>query len=236
MELRLLTTESERRVFAERVVEARAKRGVGFADNQRSVLTKAHLAFAPLYGLFEENGEPPERMLSGFAMHDLATFPQTCPRPDLSHHPAWSVIECGELWSFSKGAGMVARRGAAIIAGLLQARAILVYPVVKPWDGTVSYAAAHFAKASEPIEFPYGAALDGTPIWVQPMVIEGESLQQMTERAFEAGFETWERHTIIRFENPLPIHPSLDRPAISLPTHLGDPGARPPEVIEASSH
>ncbi len=214
MELRLLTNEAERRIFAQRMVEARAKRGIGFTETKRSLLGKVHLAFAQLYGLFEHDGEPAERMLSGFSQHDLGSFPQTYPKPDMSHVPARSVIECGELWSFSKGAGLLARRGAAILAGLFQARAILVYPISQPWDGTVSYAETNFVRACDPVDWPYGQTLDGGKIWVQPMLLEGDNLQKLIHRVFEMGFETRQHHTILRFDNPLPIQPSLDRPAI----------------------
>jgi len=172
-----------------------------------------HMAFGELYALFEKEGEPIERAMSGFAMHDLETFPQSYPKPDLTHYPAWSVIECGELWSFSKGAGILARRGAAIIGGLRMARAMLVYPIAKPWDGTVSYTQTHFIKPCEPVAFPYGVSASGEPIWVQPMVLEGEALQDLTRKVFALGFETQKNHTIIRFENPIALKPSLDRPA-----------------------
>jgi hypothetical protein len=216
MELRVLSTESERRIFAQRMVEARAKRGIGFTETRRSLLGKVHLAFSQLWGLFEQNGEPPERMMSGFSMHDLASFPQTYPKPDMSHLPARAVLECGELWSFSKGAGLLARRGASIIAGLMQARAILVYPVSKPWDGTISYAETNFVKPCDEVEWPYGQTLEGGKIWVQPMLLEGDNLQKLIHWVFEMGFETAGRGTIIRFDNPLAFQPSLDRPAISL--------------------
>ncbi|HEY6421240.1 MAG TPA: hypothetical protein VIX59_19760 [Candidatus Binataceae bacterium] len=219
--------ESERRIFAARMVEARSKRGIGFTETRRSVLGKVHLAFSQLWGLFEENGEPPVRMMSGFSMHDLASFPQTYPKPDMSYLPARSVLECGELWSFSKGAGLLARRGASIIAGLMQIRAILVYPVSKPWDGTISYAATNFIKACDEVDWPYGQTLDGGKIWVQPMLLEGDNLQKLIHRVFEMGFETSGRGTIIRFENPLAIQPSLDRPAIPVEPSTESPPPGP---------
>lgn len=214
MELRLLVGQDERLVFAQRMSEARAKRGIPFGETKRSLLGKVHLAFAQLYGLFERDDDPADRMISGFSQHDLASFPQTYPKPDVSHFRARSVIECGELWSFSKGAGLLARRGAAILAGLFQAQAILVYPVVKPWDGTVSYSETNFVKVCDPVDWPYGQTLDGGKIWVQPMLLEGDNLHKLIHRVFEMGFETCEQHTILRFDNPLPFQPSLDRPAI----------------------
>jgi hypothetical protein len=126
------------------------------------------------------------------------------------------VIECGELWSFSKGAGLLARRGAAVLAGLFQTQAILVYPVVKPWDGTISYSETNFVKVCDPVDWPYGQTLDGGKIWVQPMLLEGDNLAKLIHRVFEMGFETRDHHTVIRFDNPLPFQPSLDRPAITV--------------------
>jgi len=217
MELRLMKTESERRIFAQRMDEARSKHGVGFKETPRSALGRVHLFFAELYALFEHAGEPIERAMSGFAIHDLETFPQSYPRPDLTHYPAWSVMEGGELWSFSKGAGILARRGAAIICGLRMARAMLVYPIVKPWDGTISYTQTHFTKPCEPVVFPYGVSNTGEPIWVQPMVLEGDALQDLTRKVFALGFETLKDHNIIRFENPIALKPSLERPTIPVP-------------------
>src|SRR5262249_7057268 len=111
MELRLLCGEDERRVFESRMTEARAKHGVGFKEVPRLKLGEIHLRFGELYGLFEEENQPADRMMSGFALHDLESLPQSYPQPDLGRYPAWSVLECGELWSFSKGAGVLARRG-----------------------------------------------------------------------------------------------------------------------------
>ena len=59
MELRQLTSERERRIFFERMEEARAKRGAGFRERRRSSLAKIHLEYGLLYGLFEhDNGLP----------------------------------------------------------------------------------------------------------------------------------------------------------------------------------
>jgi len=216
MELRLLRTENERRVFAERMDAARAKRGVGFCENPHSLLARIHLTFATLYGLFEQPDEPVERMMSGFRMHDLAAIPQSFPRPDMTHLSANSVFECGELWSFSKGAGILARRGAMIVCGLLGAKAILVYPVVHPVDTTRSYLETNFVKVGEPVWFAFGQTLDGGKLLVQPMVLEGEALENLMRKVFALGFETRENHSVIRFENPIALKPSLDRPAFDI--------------------
>lgn len=223
MELRLLTIETERRIFAERMEAARAKRGVGFCENPHSLLAKIHLTFGRLYGLFECPNEPAERMISGFRMHDLAAIPQSFPRPDMTHLPARTVFECGELWSFSKGAGILARRGAMIVSGLLGARAILVYPVTHPVDTTGSYLETNFVKVGEPVWFAFGQTLDGGKLFVQPMVLEGEALEKLMRKVFALGFETRENHSVIRFENPIALKPSLDRPAFDISATIAEP-------------
>jgi len=215
MELRQLTTESERKVFGQRMEEARAKRGVGFRETRRSKVGKIHLEHGLLYGLFEHDEDRPEQMMSGFVMHDLASFPQSYPQPNLSHLPARSVLECGELWSFAKGAGLLARRGATILAGLMQIRAFLVYPTLDPWDQSASYAQSNFLKAGDPIVWPYCETNDGGPILVQPMVLEGEPLAKLLHHVFTLGFATSDSLRRVRFENPFPVEPTLSRPAIS---------------------
>ena len=60
---------------------------------------KIHLTFGNLYALFENDGDPAEKIIAGLVMHDLEMFPQTCPKPDLSHLPPRSVIQVSELWS-----------------------------------------------------------------------------------------------------------------------------------------
>ncbi|HXW83620.1 MAG TPA: hypothetical protein VEJ86_04395 [Candidatus Binataceae bacterium] len=216
MELRRLIDSEHRRLFGQRMSEARAKHGVGFTETPRSQLGRIHLAFAELYALYENDDDPVERMMSGFAMHDLASMPQSYPKPDLTYLRADHVLECGELWSFSKGAGVLARRGCTIVAGLRQIEAILVYPISRPWDGTKSYGETHFTKPCEEMPFPYGQTLDGEAIWVQPMVLEGAPLQALTLKVFELGFETRDQHQVIRFPNPIALRPSLEHPSIPL--------------------
>src|SRR5208283_2210740 len=123
-------------------------------ERPRSRLARIHLTFGNLYALFENDGDPAERMIAGLVMHDLEMFPQTCSKPDLSHLPPRSVLEVSELWS----------------------RAILAYLGVKPFDGTPFYRAGGFVNAGEPVEYPYLETLKGEAIWAQPMILEGESL------------------------------------------------------------
>jgi hypothetical protein len=201
MELRLLSTETERRIFAARTEQIRARHGVGFRERARSRLATIHLTFGNLYALFEHDGDPAERMIAGLAMHDLEMFPQTCARPDLSHLPPRSVLEVSELWSCAVGAGALARAGAAILAGLLDARAILAYLGVKPFDGTPFYRAVGFVDAGEPVEYPYLETTKGEAIWAQPMILAGESLEKLTRVFSQLIVETDDDHRVLRFRN-----------------------------------
>src|SRR5260370_38730982 len=98
MELRVLSTDAERRAFARRLVEARITRGAGFVETNRSLMGEVHVQFGRLYALFNEHGPAPTEMMAGFVAHDLATFSQSYPKPDLSHLPPDHRPASGELW------------------------------------------------------------------------------------------------------------------------------------------
>lgn len=180
MELRLLTTERERKIFGERLSQARANLGLRFKEKSRSQLAKIQLMFGNLYGLFEDDDDAPESMIAGLAMHDLEMFPQSCPKPDLSHLPPRAVLEMSDFWSLSKGAGMFVWCGAAIHGNLQDPRAVLVYLTTGPCERTDFYSSIGFAKAGEPIVYPYIETLEGKQIFVQPMLLEGKRMQRVT--------------------------------------------------------
>jgi hypothetical protein len=204
MELRQLTSENERRVFAKCLAEARATRGLGFKETARSQLGRVHLAFGNLYALYEREGDPPERMLAGFILHDLGALPQSYPKPDVSHYPSHSVLEGGELWSLSAGMGRVARNVGAAVAGLLQAKAILLYSLLKPIDLTSSYAQLGFVNACEPVKWPYIETLDGGEMWVQPLILEGARLEAYVRAGFEYLFNVSGDRRALRFNIDFP--------------------------------
>jgi len=204
MELRQLTSENERRAFAKCLAEARATRGLGFKETVRSQLGSTHLAFGNLYALYEREGDPPERMLAGFILHDLGALPQSYPKPDVSHFPSHSVLEGGELWSLSPGMGRVARNVGAAVAGLLQAKAILLYSILKPIDLTPSYAQLGFVNACEPVKWPYAETLDGGEIWVQPLILEGARLEAYVHAGFEYLFNVSGDRRALRFNVDFP--------------------------------
>ncbi len=188
MELRQLVSDHERQIFAHRLTEARATRGFGFRETPRSVIGRAHIQFGNLYALFEDEGAPAEQMVGGFITHDLATFPQSHPKPDVSHLPPRSVLEGGELWSLSRGSGRIAHHVAAAVAGLLQAKAIIVYPIIDPVDLTTPHLQLGFVHASERIKWPFIETTDGREIWIQPLILEGERLEQYIRAGFDFLF------------------------------------------------
>ena len=199
MELRQLTTDSERQIFAQRMAEARTTRGIGWSETSRSVLGKAHITYGNVYALFENEGEPTEQMMGGFIMHDLASFPQTLAKPDLSHLPPQSILEGSDLWSLSKGVGLLAGIMAAAVAGVSQAKAILVYPMLRPTDLSAFYYHLNFVKACEPLSWPYAKTVDGSDIWVQPMILEGEKLEEYVRGGFDFLFRSTDERHALRF-------------------------------------
>jgi hypothetical protein len=216
MELRQLITDCERRIFGECLAKARATRGVGFRETPESRFAMAHLMFGRVYAIFENDHEPVERMLGGFTVHDLATLPQSFPKPDLTHLPAHAVIEGSELWSLSRGTAGVARRIAPVIAGVLQVKAILLYPMVQPLDQTEPHLQVGFTCASEPMVSPYAQTLEGGPVWVQPMILQGEKLEAYVRWGFQSLFMSGGDRLTLRFDKPGVSRPAADRTQVSI--------------------
>jgi hypothetical protein len=186
--------------------------------------------FGNVYAIFENEGEPTERMVGGFIVHDLATLPQSFSKPDLSHLPPKSVIEGGELWSLSKGAAGIAKRIAPAIAGLLQAKAIILYPLIKPFDLTVPHARLNFVNACDPIQNPYGETLDGEELWVQPMILEGAKLDEYIRRGFDFFLRGDGDRQLLRF------NASLVTRASHLDTSKVAQEERPKDLLLVPSH
>jgi hypothetical protein len=202
MELRLLTTDIERRTFARRLSEVRMMRGAGFSETQRSLIGEVHLTFGNLYGLYDETELMPE-MIGGFAIHNLAMFSQSYAKPDLTHLPPESVIEGGELWTTTAGAGPILRNAGVILGGVLKAKALLVYPIFRPWN--LSGGFKYYQRVGEPIEWPYAQTLDGREIYVQAMVLEGVALAAALADVGQYGFEMLDGGKRLRFNTPLSI-------------------------------
>jgi hypothetical protein len=212
MEMRLLTTEGERDVFARRLADARARHGASFRDVGRtSGGNMLRLAAADIYALFEADYDPPERMIAGVALHDLQTFPQSCRLPDLSHYDADSVLECSDHWSLSRGAGMHAWRGIAVHVVQRDPRAVLVYLAVGRSDHAGFYAAMGFREAGAAVEYPYLEGPDNGRLWVQPMVLEGEAFARLTANVHRLKIETADNYRTIRFCGADRLRPALHR-------------------------
>lgn len=206
--MRLLKTPAERREFAVRLGRARGARKLGFCESPQSVLGEIHLTYGNIWALFDEDGPEPREMLGGFVSHNLAMFPQSYPRPDLTYLPPENVIECSELWALAPGAARIARHAGFILAGLLKARAILAYVMVKPRDTTSLYKT--FSRVGDPINWHYVKAFDGTDAWGQAMVLEGLALEMTVQVATAVSFESFDGECL-QFRNPFPISPRIGR-------------------------
>ncbi len=216
MELRQLTTDHERQIFAECLSKARATAGYGFRETARSRLGRAHLTFGNVYAIFENEGDPSERMAGGFIVHDLATLPQSFAQPDLSYLPPKSVIEGSELWALTRGAAGVAKRIAPAIAGLLQAKAVVLYPFIKPFDLTAPHAQLGFVNACDPIQYHFCETLEGEDLWVQPMVLQGEKLDEYIRRGFDYLLGGQRDRHVLRFDASLATtRPAAIEPAVA---------------------
>jgi hypothetical protein len=211
MEIRQLTTDNERRVFGECLARARATRGTAFREKARSRFGMAHLTFGNAYAIFENHRDAAAQMVAGFIVHDLVTLPQSFPKPDLSSLPPASVIEGCDLWSLSSGFGRIAAAGAAAVAGIIQAKAIIVYPLVDPVDLTAPYTQFKFDKAGEPLKAPYSETFDEGDMWVQPMILQGEKLAEYVRWGFDFLLNSGNDRLTLRFDKPAAASPRTDQ-------------------------
>lgn len=202
MEMRLLATNRELEIFTDRLAEARAKHGASFKDVER---TRAHnrtrLKASSIYALFETQSDPASAMIAGVALHDLEAFPQSCRKPDLSHLPPQSVLECSDHWSLSRGAGMHSWRGIAVQITHREPGAVLVYLAAGSFDHCGFYSAMGFVKAGEVVEHPYLEGPDDGKLWVQPMVLAGDALARLVGAVRMLAVDAIDDYRTIRFSN-----------------------------------
>jgi hypothetical protein len=212
MEMRLLTNQRERDIFAQRLAEARAKNGASFRDVGRTqVHNRVRLASSNLYALFEMEGDPAPRMVAGAAIHDLDAYPQSCHQPDLSHLPPRSVLECSDHWSLSRGAGMHSWRGIAVQLLHRDPSAVLVYLAAGSSDHCGFYSAMGFVKAGDIVEHPYLEGPDDGKLWVQPMILAGDALARMCAAVRTQPIDVLDDYRIIRFGNSDRLRPCSRR-------------------------
>ena len=228
MELHLLTTEDERKVFMEQLANARARRATGFQDTPATIAyNRNRLSLSDTYGLFRNAGDLPEQMIAGVALHDLETFPQSCTRPNLTHLPPRLVLECSDHWSLSCGAGILAWRGIALQVVHRAPRAVLIYLAVRGADHSGFYQAMGFAPAGDPIEYPHLERSDRERLLVQPMILEGSALARLTESVGALKFEAVDDFRVIRFEKSDRLRPAASLGS-TLVSHAGRRAERQP--------
>ena len=200
MEMRLLTNQRERDIFAQRLAEARAKNGASFRDVGRTQLhNRVRLESSNLYALFEGQGDPAPLMVAGAAIHDLEAYPQSCHQPDLSHLPPRSVLECSDHWSLSRGAGMHSWRGIAVQLLHRNPSAVLVYLAARASDHCGFYSAMGFVKAGDIVEHPYLEGPDNGKLWVQAMILTGDALELMCAAVRMQPIDELDDYRTIRF-------------------------------------
>jgi hypothetical protein len=215
MEMRLLTTEGERCVFARRLADARARHGASYRDaGPTHARNMVRLKAADFFALFETEHDPAESMTAGIVIHDLETFPQSCREPGLAHFAPRSVLECSDHWSLSRGAGMRAWRGIGGQIFQRNPRAVLVYLAVGSHDGF--YRAMGFVNAGAPVEYPYLEEPDQGLPWVQPKILQGEALAKLTSNVHRLKLETPDDYRTIRFENSDRLRPAANLHAASV--------------------
>ncbi len=202
MELRLLESDSERNTYRAGMLEARAARGGKFRETARSRVSEIQLTFARLYGIFDE--AEPDRLLGGFSLHCLNEFSQSFPVPNLSHLAPDGVYEAGQLWARTHEAALALRKGSMILLGLLQAQALLIYPLVIPRDISQFYKV--FKRVGPPFELPFAETVTGDKVYMQEMLLEGNDLRRQVELASRDGFETRRGHSVVRFSSPSAAH------------------------------
>jgi hypothetical protein len=161
-------------------------------------VSEIQLTFARLYGVFDE--ADPYRLLGGFSIHCLNEFSQSFPLPNLSHLSPSGVYEAGQLWALSHEAALAMRKGSTILLGLLQAQALLIYPLIIPRDISQFYKV--FKRVGPPFELPFAETVTGDKVYMQAMLLEGDELRRQVELASRDGFETRRGHTLLKFGAP----------------------------------
>ncbi len=206
MEMRLLTTEAERRTFIERLARARDEQLTHFKDVCSGTINNhERLAACDLYGLFRDEHPRADEMIAGIAIHNLEMFPRTCAGPDLSHLPKRSVFECSDHWSLAPGAGMRMWCGAAIQIARQYPQAVLAYLAASDHIGF--YSAMGFVPFGKPAQFLYLETDEGFP-WVQPVILRGQPLQRLIMATLELPIAADSNFTRVRFGGALRLRPA----------------------------
>ncbi len=199
------------------MVRARAGKGAGFSETPESALGEIHLNYGEVCALYNEEGPEPDEMLAGFVIHNLATFPQSYPRPDLTHLPPESVYECGELWALAPGAARLARHAGYILSGIRKAQAILVYVMLKPRDTSsfTRHSPVSVIRSNGTTSGRSTAPRHGARRWCWMAL----ALEMTVNVATAVSFESFDGETL-KFRNPFPIVPKIRRIPLRAPAPL----------------
>jgi hypothetical protein len=84
-----------------------------------------------------------------------------------------------------------------ILLGLLQAQALLIYPLIIPRDISQFY--KPFKRVGAPFELPFAETVTGDKVYMQAMLLEGDELRRQVDLASRDGFETRRSHALLRF-------------------------------------
>jgi hypothetical protein len=225
MQLRLLTTDSERSVFLGRLDQARARHGGSFRENcQSQSINRRRLDCSRLYGLFQNESSAADAMVAGVAMHDLRSFPQSCDEPDLSYLPPETVVECSDHWSLSNGAGMVAWAGLAVPMRLLGIQAVLAYLAAGEVECAHAgfYRLMGFVPAGPLVPHPFVESAQGEKLLVQPMILQGDAFNHAMKGLSTACVEYSDDARIFELKNIRSLmRASVRKPvAVSVPTSV----------------
>lgn len=206
MQLRLLTTGSERDIFLGRLNKARVQRGCNFRENSQFRTTnRQRLDCSRFYGLFQNEAVPADAMMAGIVMHDLKSFPQSCQAPDLSHLPTDTVVECSDHWSLSPGAGMLAWAGLAVPMRLLGIQAVLAY--LAAGEGPCAHAGFYelmgFVPAGPVVLHPFAEDARGQKVPVQPVLLQGDAFNNAMSALSKACLEYSDDARIFRLKNSI---------------------------------
>jgi hypothetical protein len=204
MKLCSLLSQDQRQLFKRSMIEARAAKGGRFRENARSRVSDIQLTFGTLYGIFDDESGHPDRLLGGFCIHALDEFGESFSVPEINHelikYPPYAVFEAGQLWSLNREAALSLRTACMILLGLLQAQALLIYPVIIPRDVSTFYRV--FRRIGQPFTVPYAKTLEGEKIWMHAMLLDGGELRDQIRSVGQHGYETQGEHTVIRFRRP----------------------------------
>jgi hypothetical protein len=204
MELRLLTTETERGIFLAHLDKARATHGSSFRENSRfQSINQQRLECSRLYGLFQNDTAPADEMVAGVGMHDLRSFPQSCEEPDLSQLSAETVAECSDHWSLFNGAGIMAWVGLAVPMRLLGIKAVLAYLAAS--DGACAHAGFYelmgFVPAGSMVRHPFVEDACGEKLPVQPVLLEKDAFDSAMSALSQACIEYSDDGRVFHLKN-----------------------------------